>query len=325
MSASRVRPPSFAPSNDDKPIQHRAVFSTSAKNLTSYYAGSLDDGPAPMLSQRRRNIDEGLHLIDDLTNRSVDPMFSDSQLVAHQRSAAVVWFNRIVVFIICLAVGFCGTLMVKQLNTDPRKAVRSSLINELQQQNSVLSKNTAEVGDLHAKISKQSENVSHDETNPVFTQDEMSNSTIAVSGPGITLTIADPLSTGSQNSLAIPSEPTTTRVRVVTDADLQAFVCLLWHSGAEAIAINDHRVGVSTSVRTAGSVILVGVDQVSSPYVIKAIGDSKTLANSVNGKAQPKLYASLENAGIHPQIKKERSLGLAAATTNELTYARRRK
>ena len=42
------------------------------------------------------------------------------------------------------------------------------------------------------------------------------------------------------------------------DADLQTLVSLLWQAGAEAIAINGNRLGVQTSIRTAGSTILIG-------------------------------------------------------------------
>ena len=46
----------------------------------------------------------------------------------------------------------------------------------------------------------------------------------------------------------------------------------MWGAGAEAVSINGQRIGPTTFVRTAGSVILVNITPVSSPYVVSAIG-----------------------------------------------------
>lgn len=112
---------------------------------------------------------------------------------------------------------------------------------------------------------------------------------------------------------------------MVTDADLQGIVNLLWKAGAEAIAINGYRIGVSTSVRTAGQTILIGVNQVTSPYKIEAIGDAKDLSEAMNSKSQPDLYRTLNAAGINPQISRSYSLKLPAAETTNVTEAKRSK
>ena len=51
----------------------------------------------------------------------------------------------------------------------------------------------------------------------------------------------------------------------------------LWYAGAEAVAINDKRVGALTSIRTAGDAITVNYRSISSPYTVVAIGDSDKL------------------------------------------------
>ena len=80
--------------------------------------------------------DDSLQLIDDLVNRPMDPMFSDSRLVHEHRSTFSIWFNRIVVFIICVGVGFACSLFVQQLQSDPRKQVRQTLATQLENRNS---------------------------------------------------------------------------------------------------------------------------------------------------------------------------------------------
>lgn len=63
----------------------------------------------------------------------------------------------------------------------------------------------------------------------------------------------------------------------ITDRDLQVLVNGLWYAGAEAVAINDNRIGALTSIRTAGDAITVNFRSISSPYTIVALGDSDTL------------------------------------------------
>lgn len=63
----------------------------------------------------------------------------------------------------------------------------------------------------------------------------------------------------------------------ITDRDLQVLVNGLWYAGAEAVAINDNRVGALTSIRTAGDAITVNFRSISSPYTIIAVGDTDTL------------------------------------------------
>lgn len=74
---------------------------------------------------------------------------------------------------------------------------------------------------------------------------------------GIVLTVANPLSVSGDNADSSLPRENGSQVRVVTDSDLQLLVSLLWQSGAEAIAINGNRLGVQTSIRTAGSTILI--------------------------------------------------------------------
>ena len=114
----------------------------------------------------------------------------------------------------------------------------------------------------------------------------MVNGVLPVQGEGITLTIANPISVSGDNADSSLPRENGSQVRVVTDSDLQVLVSLLWQSGAEAIAINGYRLGVQTSIRTAGTTILIGVNSVQSPYRIEAIGNSSALANAVSKKTQ---------------------------------------
>ncbi|MDF7640871.1 DUF881 domain-containing protein [Bifidobacterium sp. ESL0784] len=325
MTKPERTPSSFSVEIDEQPSKRRAVFSKAVQNLGSWHVVSVDDALALSSHHRRKVDDDSLRLIDDLTNRPLDPLFSDARLTQQKpHSEFSIWFTRIIVFIICIAVGFVGSVFVRQLNTDPRKQVRASLVSELQQQNTSLKKVTDEVTDLHSRVVKQADSMPDSGPDSTLTQDEMANGALAVKGPGIVFTLADPVASGAANG-AGPRENGTSHIRVITDSDLQDIVNLLWKAGAEAISINGYRIGVSTSVRTAGQTILIGVNQVASPYKIEAIGNSKNLSQAMNSKSQPDLYRTLNAAGINPQVSRSYSLRLAAAEATKVTYAKRSK
>ncbi|MFT4187928.1 MAG: DUF881 domain-containing protein [Aeromicrobium sp.] len=63
----------------------------------------------------------------------------------------------------------------------------------------------------------------------------------------------------------------------VTDGELRSLVNELWIGGAEAVAVNGHRWGALTSLRTAGGVIAVNFSSIGPPYVVEAIGDRRQM------------------------------------------------
>lgn len=89
--------------------------------------------------------------------------------------------------------------------------------------------------------------------------------TVPVTGPGVVIMVDD-----------APSDTGDARDRVL-DLDLQVLVNGLWQSGAEAVAINGHRLSTLVAIRSAGSAITVDYRSLNRPYRIEAIGNSQTL------------------------------------------------
>ena len=95
-----------------------------------------------------------------------------------------------------------------------------------------------------------------------------------VEGPGIQVTLRD--------------DPTATNTGVgggddiIHDVDVLKVVNELWAAGAEAIAVNKHRIVGTSSFRCVGPVIHVDNVPISSPVRIQAIGDSDTLAGAMS-------------------------------------------
>ncbi len=310
--------PISLPVDPDRRLLHsRVVFSRDSRRLASHHVSGSDAADSAPFVPRRRVNDYSLRLIDDLTNRPVDPLFLDARLMPHHRSAVRTWATRAVVFVICIAVGFVGSAFVRLLNTDPRKQIRISLANELEQQTTSLDALNSEVSSLRGKVDAQSKKLGTSEDDSVLTQDEMMNGAVAVKGEGVVLTIADPLAASSDSSSS------SSQLRVVTDADLQTLVSILWQAGAEAIAINGYRLGVQTSIRTAGQTILIGASGVDSSYSIKAIGNPTTLAKAVGSDEQAQLYATFAEAGIYPHVSRSSSITLEAAASGDVSYARK--
>ena len=97
--------------------------------------------------------------------------------------------------------------------------------------------------------------------------------TTALHGPGVEVTLSD-----SDRSPPSPDEAGAYRIH---DSDLQLVVNALFAAGAEAVAINDSRVVVTTPIRAAGDTIVVNFRPLSPPYRIRAIGaDEDEFASS---------------------------------------------
>ena len=95
-----------------------------------------------------------------------------------------------------------------------------------------------------------------------------------VEGPGITVTLHD-----STKQLP-PGIPETDNI--IHDVDAILIVNELWASGAEAVAINGHRLSIGSSIRCVRPTMLIDDARISTPVVIRAIGDSEQLESALN-------------------------------------------
>jgi uncharacterized protein YlxW (UPF0749 family) len=96
-------------------------------------------------------------------------------------------------------------------------------------------------------------------------QAELLSGAVAVAGPGMVVELDD----APRDELA-EVDPESR----VQDIDLQIVVNGLWASGAEAIAINGHRLTSLSAIRGANQAILVDLAPLLAPYRVEAIGDA---------------------------------------------------
>lgn len=135
---------------------------------------------------------------------------------------------------------------------------------------------------------------------------------VAVSGPGLVLTVDDgPEGDGNRSAR-------------VYDTDLQILANGLWQAGAEAVAINGHRLSALTAIRGAGEAITVDYRSLTRPYVVEAIGDSRTLqARFVESGAGVWWHELAQNQAMRYDIGLAARLDLAADGGLGLRYATR--
>ena len=98
-----------------------------------------------------------------------------------------------------------------------------------------------------------------------------------VKGPGVVAVMND-------SKLPYPQDlpPGMQPQNIIHDTDIGLVVNELKAAGAEAISVNGQRLVAVSPIRCAGPTIFVNNTPQTPPYVIKAIGDPKTLAAALN-------------------------------------------
>lgn len=135
----------------------------------------------------------------------------------------------------------------------------------------------------------------------------------AASGPGVVIELRE--------GTLKPGKKETEESRVLDD-DLQLVVNGLWQSGAQAIAINDHRVTTRTAIRQAGQAITVNYRSLTSPYKISAIGGQDLAANFANTSGGVLLGHLKQNYSIEWSLNTSDDLTLPADPGLALSQAR---
>lgn len=213
--------------------------------------------------------------------------------------------GKIAVFVVAVALGF-GSIVATSSLRAPAGDVKSDLKSQASERTAAVETLNDEVQSLGRAIDQYSQSGSTAPSNPA--QDLMT-ATTPVSGPGITVTLTDRSGTGKGNGN-------------VRDQDLAMVVNAMWAAGADAVSINGQRVGPETFVRTAGSVILVNVTPVSSPYEVAAIGDANALSVAlVRGATGDYLSAAQSVTGMTVSSKVSDNLQMEALTLTDSHYA----
>lgn len=231
--------------------------------------------PPRLRTAAGRRVDASMTLLNEVIERPLDPGYAAAAQARREgRAAPPTLAGRGLRFVLAVALGLAGVWAARELRVPAGSVASASsvLAEELRERSAVGDELLAENEQLRAEITERQADVLGPDAERMLERAEslaILAGTIAVDGPGIQVTMED-------SERAAQGEPGTDDERV-KDVDLQVVVNGLWASGAEAIAINGHRLTARTAIRTAGDAILVDLQPMVSPYVISVIGDPDEL------------------------------------------------
>lgn len=133
---------------------------------------------------------------------------------------------------------------------------------------------------------------------------------VAVRGPGVSIVVDDAPSSADE------------RDRVL-DLDLQVLANGLWQAGAEAVAVNGHRLSGLTAIRSAGDAITVDYRSLNPPYRVEAVGNPRTMPAAFAETAAGAWWHDLaQNRGMRFDLTQADELNLPADPGLTLRYAK---
>jgi uncharacterized protein YlxW (UPF0749 family) len=148
---------------------------------------------------------------------------------------------------------------------------------------------------------------------------EMRTGVARVRGDGVVVQLGDaPAPVDPVTGKALPDNP-----GQVLDRDLQDVTNALWSVGAEAVAINGMRLTATSTIRAAGSAILVDFQPITGPYEVAAIGPADlatTFAATTTGR---RFRGFVETYRMRFSVQTAHDLVLPPAADPQLRYASR--
>jgi uncharacterized protein YlxW (UPF0749 family) len=265
-----------------------------------------------------RVLDASMSLLNDVARTPLEPAYrtvADQRAREGRRRATVRY--RIMSGLLAVALGLATTSAALALRA-PQPAVlaaRAILEKQIGERTAAVDSLRMQNAETAQKIAALQATVLAARDSPLVDQlaaDSVISGASALTGPGLRITLSDAPDVGT---VVDPD-------RRVQDVDLQILVNGLWASGAEAIAVNDHRLTSTTAIRSAGSAILVDLNPLVGPYVVDAIGDASDLQTRLARVSAGQHLATLRTTySIGVDVSAKRSLQLPAASLPELRSA----
>ncbi len=270
----------------------------------------------------------GASLLDDVLAETLDPAYAQA---AARRSgtpgAATRSRGRVLVALTLAVAGLLGAVTYDQAaaTAQGRQQIRAALIDDISRASEAGDELTAELEDIRVQVARTREDLLAasgvgQRALEAVTAAEQGAGAVPVRGPGLLVTLANAEADADDDPVGgATAEDPRGRVR---DGDLQLVVNALWAAGAEAISINDQRLGTTTAIRFAGEAVLVDFRPVTNPYRIRAIGPPETLSGEFLASPEVGALAVIsETFGLRFEFAREDELTLPAAGTLELRSA----
>lgn len=159
------------------------------------------------------------------------------------------------------------------------------------------SKSAAQIEELSARVSALEKNqpltINSPVTENLIVELKLQAGLLPLEGQGVIVTMDD-----STRKVRAEENP---NLYVIHDDDILRVINELWAAGAEAISINGQRLVATSEIRCAGPTLSVNNVRSAPPYEISAIGDKKSLENSI--KMRGGVEETLKVWGIRLEIE----------------------
>lgn len=202
-----------------------------------------------------------------------------------------------------LVLALCGVLLVVSARTSGGTDLRGSDLLEMpdlvRNEERRVQELAAQVEELNAELLSLSESRGDDETKRLQERVEElapAAAMTAVEGGGLKITMDDAPDPAVRQELA---PETHIEDYIVHQQDVHGVMNALWAGGAEAMMVMDQRIGVTSTVRCVGSVLLLEGKQYSPPYTISAIGDPTAMQAALDESQRVQEFRwAAENLGL---------------------------
>ena len=238
-------------------------------------------------------------LLESLWNRTPEPDYEIAALKDEQRSAG----SRIVFGTMALVLGLAFTVAVVQLTGDEEgeRGTAEFLVEQIETRQEANDALAAENERRTGELGSAQRSALSDEQSRALDALAVAAGAEPVTGPGTAITLNDQDAAEAEDD---PRQVAAAENRV-QDIDLQTVVNGLFAAGAEAIAINGHRLTTVSAIRSAGSAILVNFDPLVPPYEVVAIGDEDLGDRFLDSPAAGYLTTIRTEYGIRSSLARE--------------------
>jgi uncharacterized protein YlxW (UPF0749 family) len=269
-------------------------------------------------------------LLTEMMQRPLDPSYA-AAAESRERSglAAATGHHSPLLILVAVLIGALlatSALALRAPTTSARK-VKSDLVGRIEARREHADSQTKLIADLRNQINTAQASALRQQNEGGLAADlsqlELAAGTLPVSGPGLVLTLDNaeaPVAKDPGSEPGPVAEPKNDGT--VLALDLQIIVNGLWEAGAEAIAINGHRLTSRAAIRFAGEAILVNYRPLTRPYVINVIGDPSNLRVAfADNSGGAHFFGLRTNYGMLTDIQVRESVTVAGEPSLSLQIA----
>ncbi|MBT8225078.1 MAG: DUF881 domain-containing protein [Dactylosporangium sp.] len=266
---------------------------------------------------------EASSLLSDLLRQPLEPGYADAARRRADLGPRTGWragTASMAKLVTLLAIGLLLAVAYHQVVADEPQVskARADLVADVKTTRDETEDLQRRADDLRQDVARRRDDlVAGDEDMAALRAREASAGLVTVAGRGVTVEVRDATAPVDP----VTGKPTGENPGTVLDRDLQDIVNALWRLDAEAIAINGQRLtGVST-IRTAGGVILVDFQPITSPYRVSAIGPPDLSDEFDDSAVAARFRRYVKTYRMRFSIKRRADLTLPAASEPRLRYA----